>query len=75
VAPRFDKEGKKIKNAMIVKALMNGQIIHENQELLTPTGNLWKDAEIFEGPLMLQADHGPVAFRNMRVRVLESGKK
>jgi hypothetical protein len=27
------------------------------------------------GPLMLQADHGPVAFRNMRVRVLESAKK
>jgi Domain of Unknown Function (DUF1080) len=71
VAPRFDKDGKKIKNAMIVKAMLNGQIIHENQELLTPTGNLWKDAEMFEGPLMLQADHGPVAFRNMRVRVLK----
>ena len=75
VAPRFDKDAKKIKNAMIVKALLNGQIIHENQELLTPTGDRWKNAEMFEGPLMLQADHGPVAFRNMRVRVLESGKK
>jgi hypothetical protein len=71
IAPRFDKDGKKIKNAMIAKAVLNGQVIHENQELLTPTGNLWKDAEMHEGPLMLQADHGPVAFRNMKVRVLK----
>ena len=54
---------------------MLGQIIHENQELLTPTGDRWKDAEMAEGPLMLQADHGPVAFRNMKVRVLEPAKK
>ena len=71
IAPRFDKEGKKVANAKIAKALLNGQVIHENQELLTPTGNLWKDKEMYEGPLMLQADHGPVAFRNMRVRLLK----
>ena len=70
IAPRFDKDGKKIANAKIAKALLNGQLIHENQELLTPTGNLWQSKEMHEGPLMLQADHGPVAFRNMRVRVL-----
>ena len=70
LAPRFDAKGKKIANAKIVKALLNGQIIHENQELLTPTGDRWKNAEMFEGPLMVQADHGPVAFRNMRVRPL-----
>jgi hypothetical protein len=71
VAPRFDKEGKKIKNAMIAKAVLNGQVIHESQELKTPTGDRWKNAEMFEGPLMLQADHGPVAFRNMKVRELK----
>jgi hypothetical protein len=75
LAPRFDKDGKKIKNAMIAKAVLNGKVIHENQELLTPTGDRWKDAEMFEGPLMLQADHGPVAFRNMKVRVLREEKK
>jgi hypothetical protein len=68
IAPRFDKDGKKIKNAMIAKAVLNGQLIHEKQELLTPTGDRWKNAEMREGPLMLQADHGPVAFRNMRVK-------
>ena len=71
LAPRFDKDGKKIKNAMIAKAMLNGQVIHEKQELLTPTGNRWKNAEMFEGPLMVQADHGPVAFRNFRVRVVK----
>lgn len=71
IAPRFDKDGKKIANAKIAKAVFNGQVIHENQELLTPTGNLWQEKEMYEGPLMLQADHGPVAFRNMRVKVLK----
>ncbi len=71
LAPQFDKEGKKIKNAMIAKAVLNGQVIHEKQELLTPTGDRWKNAEMREGPMMIQADHGPVAFRNMRVKVLK----
>jgi hypothetical protein len=71
LAPQFDDKGKKIVNAKIVKAILNGQVIHENQELLTPTGDRWKNAELREGPLMVQADHGPVAFRNMRVRMLK----
>ena len=71
LAPRFDKDGKKIKNAMIAKAMLNGQVIHENQELATPTGDRWKNAEMAEGPLMLQADHGPVAIRNMKVRAIK----
>lgn len=71
LAPRFDKDGKKIKNAMIEKAVLNGQIIHDRLELLTPTGDRYKNAEMREGVLMVQADHGPVAFRNFKVRVLK----
>jgi hypothetical protein len=67
-APRFDAAGKKIANARFVKVVLNGQLIHENMELRTPTGNAWQDKEIPTGPLLLQADHGPVAFRNVRVR-------
>jgi len=37
-------------------------------ELKTPTGNNWTKKEIPRGPLMLQGDHGPVAYRNVRVR-------
>lgn len=68
LAPRFDDKGKKIANAKIVVAELNGRVIHENQELLTPTGDRWKGPEFTEGPLMIQADHGPVAFRNVKLR-------
>jgi hypothetical protein len=47
---------------------LNGQVIHDDVEVKTPTGQAWRDKEVAEGPLLLQADHGPVAFRNIRVR-------
>jgi hypothetical protein len=74
-APRFDAEGKKIANARFVKVTLNGQIIHDNVEMLYPTGHAWHDKEIATGPLLLQADHGPVAFRNVRVRPLTPAAK
>lgn len=67
-APRFGADGKKTANAAVVRAVLNGQVIHENQELQTPTGNNYTKAETPKGPLMLQADHGPVAFRAVRIR-------
>jgi hypothetical protein len=74
LAPRFDAAGKKVQNARIAKALHNGHVIHEDQELLTPTGDRYKNPEMREGVLMLQGDHGPVAFRNVRVRPLDANK-
>jgi hypothetical protein len=68
LAPRFDKSGKKTANARFVKVVLNGQVIHDNVELKTPTGHAWHNKEIAAGPLLLQADHGPVAFRNVRIR-------
>lgn len=67
-SPRFDAAGKKTANAVIVKAVMNGQVIHENVEVKTPTGGNWEKPETATGPLMLQCDHGPVAFRNVKVK-------
>jgi pimeloyl-ACP methyl ester carboxylesterase len=69
--PRFDDRGKKTANACFVKVLLNGTLIHENVEIKTPTGHVWREPEIAEGPLLLQADHGPVAFRKVRVRPLQ----
>ena len=51
--------------------VLNGQVIHEGVELKTPTGHAWKLKEIPRGPLLLQGDHGPVAFRNIRVREID----
>lgn len=69
-APRFDSQGKKIENARFIKVTLNGTVVQENVELKTPTGHAWKNKEVAEGPLLLQADHGPIAFRNIRVRRL-----
>jgi hypothetical protein len=68
-APRF-ADGKKTANARLVRATLNGQLIHEDVELKTPTGHAWRNPEAATGPLLLQGDHGPVAFRNVRVRPL-----
>jgi hypothetical protein len=67
-APRFDAAGKKVTNARFVRVTLNNQVIHDNVDLKTPTGHRWRDPEVARGPLLLQADHGPVAFRNVRVR-------
>jgi hypothetical protein len=68
LAPRFDKEGKKTANARFVKVVLNGTLIHEDVELKWPTGHAWTQKEVPTGPLLQQGDHGPVAFRNVRIR-------
>lgn len=69
-APRFDGEGKKIANARFDQVVLNGQTLHEDQPLESPTGHAYRKREVPRGPILLQADHGPVAFRNVRVRRL-----
>jgi hypothetical protein len=70
-SPRFDAKGEKIANAVMVKATLNGELIHENVDVKTPTGGNWMKKETATGPFMLQCDHGPIAFRNVRIRELE----
>jgi len=70
-APRFDARHHKTRNARFVKVLLNGKLVHENVEMRWPTGHAWREPEAAAGPLLLQADHGPVAFRNVRVRAYE----
>ena len=64
-APKFDAQGQKTANAVFVKVLHNGKLVHENIELTGPTRG--GAAEKATGPIHLQGDHGPVAFRNLRV--------
>jgi hypothetical protein len=71
-APRFNAEGKKTQNARFVKVVHNGQVIHENIEVTGPTrGALFEDEKPV-GPLMLQGDHGPIAYRSVRIRPMPS---
>jgi hypothetical protein len=69
-APRFDAVGKKIRNAEFVKVVHNGTVVHENVPLSGPTRAAHRNDEKSTGPLLLQGDHGPVAYRNVRVRPL-----
>jgi hypothetical protein len=70
-APRFDANGKKIANAKFESVVHNGQIVHENAEVMGPTRASAYNDEKATGPLMFQGDHGPVAYRNIRILPLD----
>jgi len=65
-APRFNAAGEKIHNAVFVKVIQNGQLVQENVEVTGPTRGSTFEKEAPTGPIALQGDHGPVAFRNMK---------
>lgn len=69
-APRFDASGKKIANAKFVKVVLNGLVVQENVELEHGTNVSRNAPERSRAPLLLQGDHGPVAFRNIRITPL-----
>jgi sugar phosphate isomerase/epimerase len=64
-APRFDSEGRKISNARFEKVIHNNIVVHEDVEVTGPTRASAYNDEKPTGPLMLQGDHGPVAYRNI----------
>ncbi|MHC4172888.1 MAG: family 16 glycoside hydrolase [Planctomycetota bacterium] len=66
-APRFDGKGHKITNARFEKVVHNGIVVHSDVELTGPTRASTYNDEKSVGPLMLQGDHGPVAYRNIRI--------
>ena len=67
-APKFARDGKKSAHARFVKVVLNGRLVQDDREVPSPTGHAWHGEEVPTGPLLLQGDHGPVAFRNVRVR-------
>ncbi len=69
-APRLDAAGRKVENARFLKVLHNGLTVHENVEVDGPTRAAMNRREAAKGPLMLQGDHGPVAFGLIRIRPL-----
>jgi len=66
IAPRF-KGKTKTANARFVKVELNGKTIHENVEITSGATGGALGAEVPTGPLLLQGNHGPVAFRNIRI--------
>jgi len=70
-APRFDASGMKVENAKFIKVVHNGQVVHENVEVTGPTRAASFSDEKPTGPVMLQGDHGPVAYRNFRLKAVD----
>jgi len=66
-APRFDASGRKTANARFVKVVHNGKVVHEDVEVTGPTRAAQFEDEKPTGALVLQGDHGPVAYRNIWV--------
>jgi hypothetical protein len=66
LAPRFDGE-KRTAAARFVKVVLNGQTIHENVDVQGPTAGGLTGKEAAAGPLLLQGDHGAVAYRNLKI--------
>jgi hypothetical protein len=69
-APRFDAAGRKLEPARFLRVLFNGLPVQKDVEVEGPTRAHLSIPEAAQNPLMIQGDHGPVAFRNVYVRPL-----
>ena len=69
LAPRFGPDGAKTANARFERVTVDGVEVLGRAELPGSTGKRARGAETPTGPFVLQGDHGPVAFRNLRLRV------
>lgn len=69
-APRFDAQGRKTANARFLKVELNGATVQDNVEVTGPTRSAAFNDEQATGPLMIQGDHGSVAFRNIRYKLI-----
>ena len=67
-APRFDANARMTDKPKILRVLLNGMQVQENFTLSGPTTSSLTIPEAAANPIMLQGDHGPVAFRNIYVR-------
>ncbi len=72
-SPRFDENGKKTAHAKFVKVVHNGKLIQENHEVPYASGTNWDRKQHPRGPIIFQGDYGPVALRNVRVRLWKAG--
>jgi hypothetical protein len=71
-APRFDANGDKTANARFEEVYLNEVLVQQQVEVTGPTrASLFNDEKPY-GPLMLQGDHGKVAFRNIHYRPLQA---
>jgi len=69
-APRFDDDGRKLSNARFERVVLNDVLIHEDVVCARQSRGAIVDHEVPRGPLRLQGDQGPVAFRDIRMKTI-----
>jgi hypothetical protein len=74
-APTFDSSGAKVKNALFKEVWLNGALLHRDKEVSDPTTSAAFSDEQAKGALMIQGDHGAVAFRNIKYKLLTEDKE
>ena len=72
-SPRFDAEGKKIRNARLT-VLHNGVAVHDDFEVERKTGAGQPEADVLR-PIKLQDHSNPVRFRNIWLIDLEAANR
>ncbi len=70
-APKVDASGRVTERPKVLRVLLNGVQVQENVTLSGPTTSHTNIPVAEKNPLMLQGDHGPVAFRNIYIREFE----
>lgn len=74
-APRFDQDGKKVKDALFEKVFVNGTLVQQNATTTGPTQSSAFEDEVARGPIAIQGDHGPIAIRTFRVTSLDANEQ
>jgi 3-keto-disaccharide hydrolase len=67
-APKLDGAGRITQRPKILRVMLNELPVQENVTLTAPTVSHLNLDEAAKNPIMLQGDHGPVAFRNIYIR-------
>ena len=70
-APQVDASGKLIARPKVLRVLLNDVPVQENFTLPGPTTSHMDLKPAARNPIMLQGDHGPVAYRNIYVKELD----
>ncbi len=70
-APQYDSAAKMMAKPKILRVLLNGVAVQENFTLPGPTLSHLNIQPAATNPIMLQGDHGPVAYRNIYIKPLD----
>lgn len=70
-APRFDGAGRMTAKPKVLRVMLNDVPVQESVTLEGPTVSHLEIQPAARNPIMLQGDHGPVAYRNIYIKPLE----